>query len=59
MRQIAQSFFDQSPLMAGPLLAMLIFLAVFGLVIVRVMRAGAEDVERSARMPLDDGGDDV
>jgi hypothetical protein len=58
MRQIAEGFFDKSPLMAGPLLAMLIFIAVFAAIFVFVLRARKPDLERSARLPLE-GGDDV
>lgn len=59
MRQMAESFFERSPVMAGPLVAMLIFLAIFTLVIVRVMRAQRAEMDRSARLPFEDGGDDV
>lgn len=59
MRRIAESFFADSPVMAAPLIAMLIFMVVFGLVIVRVIRTRREDVDRSARLPLEEGGEDV
>lgn len=58
MRQLAEGFFDRSPVMAGPLIAMLIFIAVFAVVIVRVVRAHRSEIDRSARLPLE-GGDDV
>lgn len=63
MRRMAESFFADSPVMAGPLIAMLIFMIVFGLVIVRVIRTRREELDRSARLPLEEaleeGGDDV
>jgi hypothetical protein len=59
MRQIAESFFERSPAMAGPLIAMLIFFVVFALVIVRVVRAPKCDLDRSAHLPLEEGEDDV
>jgi hypothetical protein len=67
MRQLAESFFASSPVMAAPLIAMLIFMVVFGLVLVRVMRTRREELDRSARLPLEEareeareqGGDDV
>lgn len=59
MRAIAEGFFEESPVMAAPLIAMLIFMVVFGLVIVRVIRTRREDLDRSARLPLEEGGDDV
>lgn len=59
MRQMAESFFERSPVMAGPLIAMLIFLAVFLFVIVRVMRSEKAEMDRTARLPLEEGRDDV
>ncbi len=59
MRQMAESFFERSPVMAGPLIAMLIFLAVFLYVTVRVIRSERAEMERSAHLPLEEGGDDV
>jgi hypothetical protein len=59
MRQIAEGFFDRSPVMAGPLIAMLIFITVFAVVIFRVVRAHKSEVDRSARLPFENGGDDV
>jgi hypothetical protein len=58
MRQMAESFFERSPVMAGPLIAMLIFLAVFLLVTVRVMRTRPAEVDRAARLPLGEGEGD-
>jgi hypothetical protein len=52
MRAIAHDFFAQSPVMAAPLVAMLIFIAIFTLVIVRVARARREEMDRSAELAL-------
>jgi hypothetical protein len=59
MSQIAHDFFARSPLMAAPLVAMLIFIAVFVVVVARVMRTKKTDLDRSASLPLDEGGNDV
>lgn len=53
MRAIASDFFAQSPLMAGPQIAMLIFLAVFAAVVYRVVRGGAGQWESASRLPLE------
>jgi hypothetical protein len=58
MRQIAESFFERSPVMAAPLIALMIFLIVFVVVVVRVMRTRPSEVDRVARLPLGEGGDD-
>lgn len=54
MRAMASDFFATNPLMAGPQVAMLIFLAVFGVVVWRVLRARSSDYEAQARLPLCD-----
>ncbi|WP_157069366.1 hypothetical protein [Sandaracinus amylolyticus] len=54
MRAIASDFFATSPLMAGPQIAMLIFLAIFVLVAVRIARGGARQWDAAARLPLED-----
>lgn len=53
MRALATDFFAQSPLMAGPQIAMLIFLAVFAAVVVRVIRSGSRQWESASRLPLE------
>ncbi|AKF07935.1 hypothetical protein DB32_005084 [Sandaracinus amylolyticus] len=40
--------------MAGPQIAMLIFLAIFVLVAVRIARGGARQWDAAARLPLED-----
>lgn len=42
-----------SPLLALPVLAMLVFLGVFLAVGVRAVRLGRADVDRMARLPLE------
>jgi cbb3-type cytochrome oxidase subunit 3 len=59
MRAIAHDFFEQSPVMAAPLFAMLIFMAIFAGVIVRVARARREEMDRSARLALGEETNDV
>lgn len=54
MRDLAYDFFQRSPVMAAPLFAMLLFIAVFTLVIVRVSRARREEMDRSARLVLEE-----
>ena len=53
MSQIAQSFFAHSPVMAAPLFALALFVVVFSLVVARVLRARADDMDRSARVALE------
>lgn len=63
MSRIAHDFFERSPVMGAPLLAMLIFASVFAVVALRALCARRTDVDRAARLPLQDaleeGGDDV
>lgn len=58
MRAISESFFADNPLMAGPLIAMLLFLAIFAVVVVRVVSARRTEMDRSARLPFEEGSDD-
>ncbi len=53
MRAIASSFFETSPLMAGPQIAMLIFFAIFAVVVLRVVRSRAADFDDASRLPLE------
>jgi predicted permease len=51
-------FFSKSPLLALPLLSLVIFIAVFAGAIVRVMGERGRRLERfAARIPLDDEED--
>lgn len=43
-----------SPLLALPIFAMFVFLAVFVLTSMRAMRARAPEVQRAARLPFDE-----
>lgn len=52
MRDIAHGFFENSPAMAGPLVALLLFFTVFVAVSIRVLRKPASDWERDAALPL-------
>lgn len=54
MRDIAHGFFETSPAMAGPLVALVIFFVVFAAVTVRVLRTRATDYAGDAALPLAD-----
>ena len=54
MRAIAAEFFAGSDLMMWPLLTLVLFIAVFGLAALRVVRRGAAAYDEVARLPLDD-----
>ncbi len=46
----------KSPMLALPLVALFLFLAVFAVVVVVTMRRRAASLDPLARMPLDDEG---
>ncbi|MGB8332095.1 MAG: hypothetical protein WCE62_18360 [Polyangiales bacterium] len=54
MRQFASEFFEQSPVLLYPLIALLLFFVVFLVVLVRVMRMSATEIDQCARIPLED-----
>lgn len=54
MNAIARQFFADSPVIALPIVALLLFFSVFVLVTVRALRAPREDVDALARIPLGD-----
>ncbi|MGB5808969.1 MAG: CcoQ/FixQ family Cbb3-type cytochrome c oxidase assembly chaperone [Polyangiales bacterium] len=54
MSRFASEFFEQSPALLYPLLALLLFFVVFVGVVVRVMRMKRADAEKLARIPLED-----
>lgn len=56
MRDIAHSFFAQSPALAGPLLALLLFFVVFVLIVRRVLRSRAADWTSDAALALEGDG---
>jgi hypothetical protein len=59
MRSIASDFFSQNPLMAGPQVAMLIFLAIFIAVSWRLLRSDKDRWDGAARLPLDEGKTEI
>jgi cbb3-type cytochrome oxidase subunit 3 len=48
----------KSPLLALPLVALFMFIAIFGAIFVLTMRKKAAAYEPCARLPLSDGHDD-
>ena len=54
MRAMASDFFATNPLLAGPQVAMVIFVIVFAAVIWRVLRARPADYQAQASLPLSD-----
>ncbi len=59
MRDLSFEFFQRSPVMAAPLVAMLLFLAVFVSVLVRVLRARREEMDRTASLVLEEESNHV
>ena len=53
MRDVAQDFFSASPVMAAPLVALLIFFVVFILVLVRATRTRHDVTDRAAHLALE------
>jgi len=51
---LAKTFFADSPVLAYPIFALLLFLAAFAILSVRAWRRNPTELERLARMPLDD-----
>lgn len=54
MRLLTEDFFAQSPVLAYPVLAMVLFLAVFMLVSARALTARRESLDELAKLPLGD-----
>lgn len=54
MRAMAAEFFKGSDLMGWPLLALVMFISVFAIAIVRLVRRGAAPFEAVSRLPLED-----
>ena len=54
MSRFAAEFFAQSPALLYPLIALVLFFSIFLVVVVRVIRMKASEVDRRARIPLDD-----
>jgi hypothetical protein len=53
VRDIAHGFFEASPAMAGPLVALVLFFLVFVAASWRVLRARPSDFDGAAALPLD------
>lgn len=53
MRAIAAEYFQNSELLGWPLLALVIFIVVFGIAVVGLVRRGAGAFEEVARLPLE------
>jgi len=54
MRRFASEFFEQSPVLLYPVLALVLFFIVFLVVVIRVMRMKAAEADLCARIPLED-----
>jgi len=54
MSRFAAEFFANSPALLLPILALVLFFAVFLFVIIRVIRMKRSDADRYARIPLQD-----
>ena len=54
MSRFAAEFFAQSPALLYPVIALLLFFTVFLVVVIRVMRMSAAEVDHNARIPLAD-----
>ena len=54
MRAVAAQYFAGSTLMDWPLLALVIFIAVFAVAAVTLFRRGAGAFEEVSRLPLED-----
>lgn len=50
-----REFFSQSPVLALPILSLMIFIAVFAGIVVRTMRRRPSTFEGVAALPLEDG----
>ena len=54
MSRFASQFFEQSPVLLYPVLALVLFFIVFLVVIVRVMRMKASEADLCAHIPLEE-----
>jgi cbb3-type cytochrome oxidase subunit 3 len=54
MRRFASEFFEQSPVLLYPVLALVLFFIVFLVVVVRVMRMKASEADHYAHIPLEE-----
>lgn len=58
MGEMARDFFSDNPATSGPLIAMLLFVAIFVVASVRAWRAERSHVDRIARLPFEGEGDE-
>ena len=58
MSFMSRDFFHQSPVLWLPVVALLVFLALFTVVTVRALRRSKVEIDRVARLPLERGHDD-
>jgi len=54
MSELAREFFATSPFLTYPVLALVVFLIVFGAIFVRALRQKPEELDALARIPLAD-----
>jgi hypothetical protein len=54
MSRFASEFFEQSPVLLYPVLALILFFIVFLVVVVRVMRMKSSEADLCARIPLEE-----
>ena len=54
MRQFASEFFEQSPMLLLPVIALVLFFIVFLVVVIRVMRMKPSEADHCARIPLEE-----
>ncbi len=54
MRHMFLEWFADNPLLYGPIVALVLFSAIFAVVAFRVWRNGAAAYERQAHLPLED-----
>lgn len=52
MSRFASEFFEHSPVLLFPVIALVLFFTVFLVVIVRVMRMKTSEADECARIPL-------
>jgi cbb3-type cytochrome oxidase subunit 3 len=56
MRWIVSDFFMRSPLLLGPVIALLLFLMVFTAIAIHAFRTGKSTHDRMARLPFNEDG---
>lgn len=56
---VAMGYFQKSPLLVFPLIALLLFLTVFVVVTIRALRASPSSFEAISRLPLEASNEEV